>query len=44
MSAYVLQKKTKKVAMTACMRKLLTIPNLMLKHKTSWKEKCLQIA
>jgi len=36
--------KTKKVAITACMRKLLTILNSMLKHKTSWKENCLQTA
>jgi transposase len=28
--------KPKKVALTACMRKLLTILNAMLKHKTSW--------
>lgn len=28
--------KAKKVALTACMRKLLTILNAMIKHKTSW--------
>jgi transposase len=28
--------KIKKVALTACMRKLLTILNAMLKHRTSW--------
>jgi transposase len=28
--------KVKKVALTACMRKLLTILNAMLKHQTSW--------
>ena len=28
--------KPKKVALTACMRKLLTILNAMLKHRTSW--------
>ena len=28
--------KTKKVALTACMRKLLTILNAMLKHRTRW--------
>ena len=28
--------KPKKLALTACMRKLLTILNAMLKHKTSW--------
>jgi transposase len=28
--------KAKKVALTACMRKLLTILNAMLKHKTPW--------
>lgn len=28
--------KTKKVALTACMRKLLTIMNAMLKHRTPW--------
>ena len=27
----------KKVALTACMHKLLTILNAMLKHRTSWK-------
>ncbi len=28
--------KPKKVALTACMRKLLTICNAMLKHQTRW--------
>jgi transposase len=28
--------KGKKVALTACMRKLLTILNAMLKHRTPW--------
>jgi len=28
--------KPKKVALTACMHKLLTILNAMLKHQTSW--------
>ncbi|MGH7888681.1 MAG: IS110 family transposase, partial [Candidatus Binatia bacterium] len=27
-----------KVALVACMRKLLTILNSMIKHKTSWSE------
>jgi transposase len=30
--------KAKKVALTACMRKLLTILNAMLKHRTSWRQ------
>jgi len=30
--------KAKKVALTACMRKLLTILNAMLKHRTPWRE------
>jgi transposase len=30
--------KTKKVALTACMRKLLTILNAMLKHRTPWRQ------
>jgi len=30
--------KKKKVALTACMRKLLTILNAMLKNKTAWRE------
>jgi transposase len=30
--------KAPKVALTACMRKLLTILNAMLKHRTSWRE------
>jgi transposase len=29
--------KPKKVALTACMRKLLTILNAMMKHRTTWK-------
>lgn len=32
--------KAKKVALTACMRKLLTILNAMLKHQTLWTVKC----
>jgi transposase len=28
--------KAKKVALTACMRKLLTILNAMVKHRTRW--------
>jgi transposase len=28
--------KAKKVALVACMRKLITILNTMLKHRTSW--------
>ena len=31
--------KAPKVALTACMRKLLTILNAMLKHRTPWHEK-----
>ena len=30
--------KAKKVALTACMRKLLTIVNAMLKHRTPWHQ------
>jgi transposase len=30
--------KAKKVAFTACMRKLLTILNAMLKHRTPWRQ------
>ena len=30
--------KKRKVALVACMRKLLTILNAMLKHRTSWQE------
>ena len=30
--------KCKKVAITACMRKLLTIINVMVKNKTKWKD------
>jgi transposase len=29
--------KTKKVALTACRQKVLTILNAMLKHRTSWQ-------
>ena len=29
--------KAKKVALTACMRKLLTILNAMVKHQTPWQ-------
>ncbi len=29
--------KAKKVALTACMRKLLVILNAMLKHRTPWR-------
>jgi len=29
--------KIKKVALTACMHKLLTMLNAMLKHRTSWQ-------
>jgi transposase len=36
--------KAKKVALTACMRKLLTILNAMLKHRTSWHAERLQHA
>lgn len=32
--------KAGKVALTACMRKLLTILNAMLKHQTPWTENC----
>jgi len=35
--------KPKKVALTACMRKLLTILNAMLKHRTCWSYKIPQI-
>lgn len=34
--------KAGKVALTACMRKLLTILNAMLKHQTPWVESCNQ--
>lgn len=34
--------KTGKVALTACMRKLLTILNAMMKHQTLWVESCNQ--
>jgi transposase len=30
--------KAPKVALTACMRKLLTMLNAMLKHRTPWRE------
>ena len=30
--------KAQKVALTACMRKLLTILNAMLKNRTSWRQ------
>ena len=36
--------KAKKVALTACMRKLLTILNAMLKHRTPWHAERLQRA
>jgi transposase len=32
--------KIKKVALTACMRKLLTILNAILKHQTPWTIQC----
>ena len=35
--------KAPKVALVACMRKLLTILNAMIKHKTRWSENILQI-
>jgi transposase len=34
--------KAKKVALTACMRKLLTILNAMLKHRTPWRPELTQ--
>ena len=34
--------KAKKLALTACMRKLLTILNAMLKHRTPWRENVAQ--
>jgi len=34
--------KARKVALVACMRKLLTILNAMIKHKTRWRENILQ--
>lgn len=34
--------KASKVALTACMRKLLTMLNAMLKHHTPWREICVQ--
>ena len=36
--------KARKVALTACMRKLLTILNAMLKHRTPWHAERLQRA
>jgi transposase len=33
-----------KVALTACMRKLLTILNAMVKHHTPWQPKAVSIA
>jgi transposase len=36
--------KCPKVALVACMRKLLTILNAMIKHRTPWAELNLQIA
>ena len=36
--------KAKKVALTACMRKLLVILNAMLKHRTSWRYEIPQVA
>jgi transposase len=36
--------KAKKVALTACMRKLLTILNAMVKHQTSWQPREVAIA
>ena len=35
--------KVKKVALTACMRKLLTIMNAMLKHNTPWNPNTLDL-
>jgi len=31
-------RESKKVALTACMRKLRTILNVILKHRTSWRQ------
>ena len=36
--------KAKKVALTACMRKLLTILNAMVKHRTPWQVNTVQHA
>jgi transposase len=36
--------KAKKVALTACMRKLLVILNAMLKHRTPWHQKEVRLA
>jgi transposase len=36
--------KAAKVALTACMRKLLTILNAMVKHHTPWQPKEVSIA
>jgi transposase len=34
--------KAPKVALVACMRKLLTVLNSMIKHRTCWSEKIFQ--
>ena len=34
--------KAKKVALTACMRKLVTILNAMVKHRTPWQVETMQ--
>ena len=36
--------KPKKVALTACMRKLLVILNSMLKHRSAWRDLSIQVA
>lgn len=36
--------KAKKVALTACMHKLLTILNAMVKHQTAWQPREVPIA
>jgi transposase len=36
--------KAAKIALTACMRKLLTILNAMVKHHTPWQPQALAIA
>ena len=36
--------KAKKVALTACMRKLLMVLNAMLKHRTPWRTELVQCA
>ncbi len=38
-----LQNKPKKVALVACMRKLLTILNSMIKHHTPWQERTIPL-